>query len=95
MIDPKLEGKDGFYTIYEQLEKLYEEKNRRYGNSFHKQFEEFGLICAVIRLNDKMERLKTLSKNPDDCGDEPIEDTLKDMANYAIMTLMELYNQKL
>ena len=82
-----------FGDICLKLKELYTEKNRRYGNSFHKQFEEFGLTASVIRLNDKMERLKSLNKNPSDCGDEPIEDTLKDLANYAIMTLMELSNK--
>ena len=79
-----------FSDIVEELVELYAEKNRRYGNSFSNQFKEFGIICSAIRLNDKMERLKSLVKNPQDCGDEPIEDTLKDMANYAIMTLIEL-----
>ena len=83
-----------FKDITKELCELYLEKNRRYGNSFSNQFKEFGVICATIRLNDKMERLKSLTRNPQDCGDEPIEDTLKDMANYAIMTLMELNKDK-
>ena len=78
-----------FRNVTEQLCTLYLEKNERYGDSFHKQFIEYGLLCPVIRLSDKLERVKTLLKKGYDCGDETIEDTLKDLANYAIMTLME------
>lgn len=85
---------EAFTIITTELFELYQEKNRRYGNSFSKQYYEFGLICSAIRLTDKIERLKSLAKNPQDCGDEPVEDTLKDIANYAIMTLMELREAK-
>lgn len=73
---------------------LFVEKNRRYGDSFCKSYENFGNLCAAIRLTDKVERLKSLVLEPDDYGDEPIEDTLTDIANYAIMTLMEITNKK-
>lgn len=79
-----------FNKITDELAKLYEEKNRRYGNSFSKQVDEYGMLVAVIRLSDKMERLKSLVKNPKDCGDETMRDTLVDLANYAIMSVMEL-----
>ena len=39
-------------------------------------------------------RLKTLARNKDiNQGDESIADTLLDMANYCIMTYMELQNE--
>lgn len=77
--------------ILDEMHKVYIDKNIRYGNSFSKQFEEFGLMSSVIRLTDKLERFKTLSSDPEiDCLDESIQDTLIDMANYAILTVMEL-----
>ena len=46
---------------------------------------------ARIRLGDKYLRFKTLSKgNTAMVKDESIKDTLLDMANYAIMTVLEL-----
>ena len=42
-------------------------------------------------MSDKMERVKTLSKGEKaKVTDEKIRDTLVDLANYAIMTVMEL-----
>jgi len=51
---------------------------------------------ARIRLWDKFSRFKTLSRiSPTDSAqqqvtDESIRDTLLDLANYAIMTVLEL-----
>lgn len=79
-----------FSEIVDKLKSLYVEKNRRYDDAFHKQYTEMGIQSAIMRLNDKMLRLKTVSKTANDFGDETLEDTLKDLANYSIMTLMEL-----
>lgn len=73
------------------LNRIFAQKNERYGNSFSKQFEEYGLTSSAIRLTDKLERFKTLITQPDiDVLDESIKDTLLDMANYAIMTVIEI-----
>ena len=42
----------------------------------------------MIRLMDKLERLKALYNSPA-LVDESIEDTLLDLANYAIMEVVE------
>lgn len=84
-----------FEEVCLELSHLYEEKNRRYGNSFADQFKKRGLIMSAIRLEDKFRRFDELVCNPtDDGGDESIEDTLKDLANYSIMTLMALREQR-
>lgn len=75
---------------------LYARKNHDYGDSFHQTFIEEGLAMARIRLGDKFSRFKTLSRiSPTDSTqqqvtDESIRDTLLDLANYAIMTVLEL-----
>lgn len=79
-----------FGKVTSEMQRLYAEKNRRYGNAFSRRFKEYGMLSAVLRLDDKMERLKYLCQAPRDCGDESMRDTLVDMANYAIMTIMEL-----
>ena len=44
-----------------------------------------------IRLSDKLNRFKTLTRNPDISeGDESIRDTLMDLANYALMTILAM-----
>lgn len=83
-----------FKQIANGLTELYERKNADYGNSFSKSFEEFGLTSPVIRLSDKLERLKTLSKQEAKVKDESIQDTVMDIAVYAMLTLMELMNKE-
>lgn len=74
------------------LNELYAKKNHDYGDSFHKTFVEEGLAMSRIRLGDKLERFKNLSRNKDPMlvMDESIRDTLLDLANYAIMTVLEM-----
>lgn len=77
--------------ICNKLNTIYEQKNKAYGNSFSDTFNDLGIISAVTRISDKFNRLKTLAKNEYiPRGDESISDTLLDMANYCIMTYMEI-----
>lgn len=82
---------DRHKAICEELTALYARKNHDYGDSFHQSFVEEGMAMARIRLGDKFSRFKTLSQGTEQLvADESIRDTLLDLANYAIMTLMEL-----
>lgn len=78
--------------ICDELNDLYERKNKDYGDAFHMSFMEEGMAMPRIRLGDKLNRFKTLSKHPEDqkVQDESIKDTLLDLANYAIMTVLEM-----
>ena len=79
--------------LCKELNGLYAKKNRDYGNSFHDTYLEEGLAMSRIRLSDKLARFKKLSHKRDYDGaveDESIRDTLIDLANYALMTVMEL-----
>lgn len=77
--------------LCEELHDLYLKKNNDYGDSFHTSFLEEGIAMPRIRLGDKFNRFKELSKsNNQQVKDESIEDTLIDLANYAIMTVVEL-----
>lgn len=84
-----------FMDITNQMIKTYVAKNHDYGNSFDKSLDEFGVDASLVRMNDKMNRLKTLSKNESKVKDESIKDTLLDLANYCIMTYMWLTNKEL
>lgn len=74
-----------------QIHATYKQKNQAYGDSFGKSFEEWGITSAAVRISDKFNRFVNLSKNSNvDTGDEPIIDTLLDLANYCLMTVIEL-----
>lgn len=83
--DPYLREVKNLYTIYMK-------KNHDYGNSFESLCNEFGIKAAVIRLVDKINRLKSLIKDKAQVN-ESTEDTVADLANYAIMTLVWLKQQ--
>jgi len=73
-----------------EMHALYERKNADYGDSFsqlRKRYPNF--VC--MRLFDKLNRLDTIIQPGYECkvSDEKIEDTLMDIANYAIMELTE------
>lgn len=85
-------SKESLHTaICAELTELYKKKNADYGDSFHESFKEYGIEMVRIRLGDKWNRFKTLSTGTDPkVKEESIRDTLIDMANYCIMTVMEL-----
>ena len=78
-------------AICDELNQLYTRKNHDYGDSFHQTFVEEGMAMPRIRLGDKFSRFKTLSSGQSQqVSDESIRDTLMDLANYAIMTILEM-----
>ena len=73
---------------------IYEEKNTLYGDSFASTLIEHGPVVLVIRLEDKLNRIKSLLlKGMDPCS-ESIIDTLTDLANYANMGILELTSRE-
>lgn len=77
--------------ICEKLNQTYIDKNTAYGDSFGKTFADLGIMSAITRIYDKFNRIVALAKGAENnVRDEAIEDTLTDLANYAIMTLIEL-----
>lgn len=86
---------DRHKELCEKLNDIYKQKNAAYGDSFGETFRKLGIISAVTRISDKYNRLTNLAKHPDvDSGDESIKDTLLDMANYCIMTVIEMDEQQ-
>lgn len=78
-------------AICQQLNDLYRRKNADYGDSFGKSFAEYGMVMPCIRLEDKLNRLKALTRKGDaQVQDESVTDTLLDLANYAMMTVIEM-----
>lgn len=85
-----------FSQLTDKMNDLYIRKNSDYGDSFNHTCDEFGVTAALVRMSDKFNRLKQLADRPDESKifDESIEDTLMDLANYALMTIMWLNQDK-
>ena len=74
-----------------ELTATYKQKNAAYGDSFGKSFQKWGIVSAAVRIEDKFNRFANLATHPEiDPGDEALNDTLMDLANYALMTIIEL-----
>lgn len=80
--------------ICEELTQIYYNKNQDYGDSF--AIVRAKVPDAIrVRLWDKMLRLDNLLSGADTLvQSETIEDTLKDMANYCLMELIERQLEK-
>lgn len=84
-----------FRKYADEISDLHDKKSKAYGDSFGQTYEKLGIISAVTRISDKYNRLCTLATNPDiDNFGESIDDTLIDLAAYAIMTLIERRNEQ-
>lgn len=82
-------------NICAEITNLYERKNHDYGDSFHTSYVEEGMAMPRIRLGDKFNRFKTLTRTKEVLvRDESVRDTLIDLANYAIMTIIEMEREQ-
>jgi hypothetical protein len=81
--------------ILDEMHSLYLAKNGDYGNSIHDTYEKYGMISFLVRMEDKMNRLRTLLNKEAKVKDERIEDTLMDLANYSVLAVMELKGYEL
>ena len=80
--------------LAKELTEIYAKKNTDYGDSFGKTYRALGIISAVTRITDKYNRLVSLATSKQQLvSDESIIDTLKDLANYALMTVMEIESE--
>ena len=80
-----------------EIHALYERKNHDYGDSFGRTYQSLGIISAATRITDKYNRFVQLATHlyEQRVDDESIRDTLVDLANYALMTIIELDADKL
>lgn len=79
-----------------QMHELCVAKNKRYGDSFSKTVQHYGLISALTRMSDKWNRIETLILDrADESADESLVDSLTDLANYCIMTVCEIQDSEL
>lgn len=78
--------------LCEELNNTYKNKNHDYGDSFGKSFTKYGITAAMVRMEDKWNRLDNLVSYAEGIcvKDETINDTLLDLANYCLLTYIEL-----
>jgi len=79
-----------FSDILKEMQELYDRKNHDYGNSFSETIQEFGFVPAIARINDKLKRVKQMVKGERMQVDESMRDNLIDIANYCILTIIEI-----
>jgi len=75
--------------ICNELNLIYERKNHDYGDAFAKLRQEVP-TAILVRIFDKYSRLKNLLQGAEQkVNDESITDTLRDLANYCVLELIE------
>lgn len=70
-----------------ELANVLKQKNKKYGDSFTKTADEYGNAVLLLRIQDKLNRLKQiliLNESVTNTGESEL-DTLLDLAGYAIL----------
>ena len=81
---------DPHARVLQELHDTYLRKNADYGDSFAALYAEFGPAYAVAHLVEKTARIRALLKHTANVSGESMRDSLMDLANYAILTVMEI-----
>ena len=93
--DVMMNKTDRHMEICKKLNEIYIKKNHDYGDSFSESYGKYGNVMPIIRLEDKLNRFRTLVMNGNvEVKTESMEDTLLDLANYAIMTVIEIESRE-
>lgn len=78
-------------TVQEEAAKLFERKNKDYGDAF----ANYGIIGILVRMGDKISRLQSITtKQVSLINTESLRDTLIDLHNYSAMAIMLLDEDK-
>lgn len=83
-----------FRDITNGMYDTFKAKNHDYGNSFAELFKECGMTYAYGHMAEKLKRVKSLMSDEAKVKGESMKDSLLDLANYAILTIMELDKTK-
>ena len=73
-----------------EIGELVEKKDKAYNSAFSKTLKEYGDVAYFLRIDDKLNRLKSLLLRSKDAEiNESVEDTLKDIVGYTLLMLKE------
>ena len=89
-----MEIKYTFQHVAQQMIDLQDKKNKDYGNAYFENLNEEDLAAARIAIGNKWRRFNNLSKQGKAEIDEKLEDTLIDLAAYALMTAQWIKNKE-
>lgn len=82
---------DAFEKTARELVELHNAKDADYGDSFGKTHDLFGIVSALTRINDKVNRINNIYLTGEiHVKGETLRDNLKDLASYSIMTINKL-----
>lgn len=81
---------DLFKRITNEMLDTFEKKRNDYGPSTTETWVRFGPVSMLTRMYDKLSRISNLFYNDSKVKDEKLVDTLLDLANYAIITIIEM-----
>jgi len=76
------------WSVLDEIGNLLITKQADYGPGNINNAHGGPINGLLVRIGDKFERLKNLYKSGTVPNHEPIEDSFKDMANYAVIALM-------
>lgn len=81
-----------FTELTKAMSDTFAQKRHDYGQTTEETYKKFGPVSMLTRMYDKMGRLDTLLVGGDVSyvKGEKIEDTLLDLANYALITILEM-----
>lgn len=81
-------------SICKELNDMYIKKNSDYGDSVGELYSKLGDISLLTRISDKYNRLMNIfTMENGDLNYESIDDSIRDMANYCIIWLLERNNK--
>ena len=83
-----------FESVLDEMKELHAKKNACYGDAAHVNFLKYGPVASLSRLSEKMQRAEhILLSGKCEVKDEPLTETLIDMAITSAMLYLELKNK--
>lgn len=86
-----------YQDVHKELLEIFERKNAAYNGDSEDQFGNFKNVGnwfgidpiqgIFVRISDKISRMQNIVKNPTLSGDESLQDTMMDLANYLIIAI--------
>lgn len=84
-----------FEQLTKQMFETFKCKNKDYGDSTTQTYKEFGLTSYAIRINDKLNRVKSFCKKGElEVKGESVKDSLMDLANYCLLAVIDIENEE-
>lgn len=95
-------GHPGFYELLKKMGDIHSRKNGNYAKAsdalsnfrISRELDIDPFRGCLIRMSDKWSRICQLSKGVPDLVGESLEDTLIDLANYSLISILLLREQK-